>query len=252
MERPSTSHILSRGWKGLSDPSHGDLSDTVTATSDNALSLGSEHYRDHWRAPGAISTSWGQAGRDKPHLHESQKHTIRYGVSPTYLPKPTKSFRALRGLIKHGFHNRSRKAECSYHDKQKPRSSNWIRRTTSLALRRAYGPLPPCENVPAVDHQVRIAAAQEIRKGWDIQTAGLSPSGGAAARAAAAAQNEILENIRPCFAKELSKTQDPIADFDSESGIGIDLRDRDYVAMEPELCVNRIGKLDFKIFSSQC
>lgn len=66
------------------------------------------------------------------------------------------------------------------------------------------------------------------------------PFGGAAARAAAAAQNELAKAERTA-SKADSKIWDGKVTRDSESGIGIDLRDRSEMS-DAELAVVRIGK----------
>ncbi|MCJ1479512.1 hypothetical protein MMC13_008198 [Lambiella insularis] len=53
----------------------------------------------------------------------------------------------------------------------------------------------------------------------------LNPAGGAAARAAAAAQNEMLESIRSPTPRDKSRLVEPKITNDSESGIGIELRE---------------------------
>lgn len=63
---------------------------------------------------------------------------------------------------------------------------------------------------------------------------------GAAARAAAAAQNEQMEMARLLARSERGKTLDSIVPQDSESGIEIDLRD--HTDSETELDIVRIGK----------
>ena len=67
-------------------------------------------------------------------------------------------------------------------------------------------------------------------------------SGGAAARAAAAAQNELIESRRPhTLSREWNRLQDVKLSSDSESGIGIELRDQSEEPSRMTTSIVRLG-----------
>lgn len=70
------------------------------------------------------------------------------------------------------------------------------------------------------------------------------PSSGAAARAAAAAQNEMLGVGRILVSKNDTRLSEPKVTRDSESGIGIDIRDRIDETTESETTIVRKGRAE--------
>ena len=122
-------------------------------------------------------------------------------------------------------------------------STNWLRRAASTTLRRNRRPSNSSGFV-SHDESSRIlqspAAIPEVE--CDLPVGTLNVSGGAAARAAAAAQNELFESTRAQLPRERVRLEEPKVANDSESGIGLDARDEP----EDELCadipITRQGK----------
>ena len=124
-------------------------------------------------------------------------------------------------------------------------ASYWLRRTTSLRFRRRRRPSAP--NMSLMQAESANASHPEIKipeVNLEYPSYAPNPTGGAAARAAAAAQNEMLETARSSILRDSSRLVEPKFNNDSESGIGIDLRDR-FDEMDTSLPLTRTGMLCF-------
>ncbi|MCJ1401004.1 hypothetical protein MMC11_004216 [Xylographa trunciseda] len=105
-------------------------------------------------------------------------------------------------------------------------ASSWLRRTVSTTFRCHRRP----SNSSVFPERVNKQNASPVtlrapETDTEIFNYSRNPPGGAAARAAAAAQNEILESARFSTMQDNSRLTQPKISNDSESGIGIDLRD---------------------------
>jgi hypothetical protein len=102
---------------------------------------------------------------------------------------------------------------------------SWIRRAavTTFGLRRFSEPRA---------HDPVYGGEYDSRSNFHVPEIGvepplsINPSGGAAARAAAAAQNEMFETSRALKLRDSTRLGEPHVTNDSESGIGIDIRDK--------------------------
>ena len=105
-------------------------------------------------------------------------------------------------------------------------ASSWLRRTVNTTFRRHKRPLNSTA-IPQLTnkHCVSISSLCAPQLDMDTPNQSLNPPGGAAARAAAAAQNEILESARLLTMQDNLRLVQPKVSNDSESGIGIDLRE---------------------------
>lgn len=125
------------------------------------------------------------------------------------------------------------------------RTHGWLRRAASASfgqrerLSTNTSPTSSCSPAePSVPSPVPGS-------GLDPPILPFSRTSGAAARAAAAAQNEILGAGRVWGLKDNTYLAEPKVTRDSESGIGIDLRDRIDEAPDAETSIVRIGRTAF-------
>ena len=131
----------------------------------------------------------------------------------------------------HNIHNFSRPGPNYIVEKEAPAqasTSSWLRRCLSTSLKHrpstpssSMTPPPPCDG--SFDFEDDDFTALPAMPGCAIEPEPSRPSlnlaNGAAARAAAAAQNEILDSMRNITLAEPHLTRD------SESGVGIEVRD---------------------------
>ena len=227
MERPNTSHTFRHGWKGhphVSAPYNDNALMRKDAEMPRAVNRAAQA---HDQAPGSFT--FGKRPKESGLDWYSERAQCSEPF-PTYTAKneqkPHKGFRALKTLLGH----RSRRSTFTHDDQTRHTHTSspghWLRRTASFAMRRQSRASIKCEQSPTKAVSASPVWSPVLRVGPDAQFAALSPGGGAAARAAAAAQNEILENSRFFDPKESLSLQEALIDGDSESGIGIDLRER--------------------------
>ena len=122
------------------------------------------------------------------------------------------------------------------------RSSGWLRRVASGGFRQRRNSstqLSPTDD--RVPHIYNVTSPVP-GSGSEPPIVPHDPASGAAARAAAAAQNEMLGVGRVLILREDNLFSEPKLARDSESGIGIDLRDRTDETAEPGITVVRKGK----------
>ena len=102
-----------------------------------------------------------------------------------------------------------------------PTACGWLRRCMSTTLGRRHRP-EHISTITPEDSSLRDIAVTLLVPGIGIEPPQVpdSTTSGAAARAAAAAQNEIHENVRNM------RLAEPTVTRDSESGIGIEVRER--------------------------
>ena len=106
------------------------------------------------------------------------------------------------------------------------RAGSWLRRTVSTTFRRHRRPSSSSGFQERINkHHLSPVSFRSLEADLNIPNHPRNPPGGAAARAAAAAQNEILESARFLTMHDNSRLTQPKVSNDSESGIGIDLRE---------------------------
>ncbi|KAI9872803.1 MAG: hypothetical protein M1830_001178 [Pleopsidium flavum] len=119
------------------------------------------------------------------------------------------------------------------------RASVWLRRaaSTSFRHRRDSSTLPS----PTYDHKLYNynVTSPVPGSGSEPPILPYDPASGAAARAAAAAQNEMLGAGRVLLLRDETRLGEPKLTRDSESGIGIDIRDRTDDTAESQTAVVR-------------
>lgn len=133
-----------------------------------------------------------------------------------------------------------------YTHKRNAASGNWDVRPQTWSKAYSVNRRPSLNSVEALHGFYAPTAAVPA----PIPGHGLAPPilpndkfSGAAARAAAAAQNEQMELARQLARAERDKALEPIVTQDSESGIGIDLRDPSDI--NTQLGLLRIGKSSY-------
>ena len=110
---------------------------------------------------------------------------------------------------------------------QQASASNWLRLTASTRFGWHRGsstttlPYTPGP-IPITSHT--IISRPEVRP--ESSGAPRNPVGGAAARAAAAAQNEVQISARSSTLRDNSRLAEPKVNTDTESGVGIEIRDQ--------------------------
>ncbi|MCJ1284313.1 hypothetical protein MMC26_003644 [Xylographa opegraphella] len=105
-------------------------------------------------------------------------------------------------------------------------ASSWLRRTVSTTFRRHRRPSNSCPFAQRINkHYMSTTTPRTPQLDMDILNHPRNPPGGAAARAAAAAQNELLESARFSTMQDNLRLFQLKASNDSESGIGIELRE---------------------------
>lgn len=123
------------------------------------------------------------------------------------------------------------------------KTSGWLRRVASAGFRQkrdSCAILPPSPDRAPYAHGVTSPVPGS---GSEPPILPYDPSCGAAARAAAAAQNEMLGVGRVLVLRDDARLSEPKIARDSESGIGIDLRDRSDETAETAIAVVRKGKV---------
>lgn len=100
----------------------------------------------------------------------------------------------------------------------------WLRRAVSATFGRRRRRRPSSSTMSSVQNTTTVDPWTSD-SGAELLSPPLNPSGGAAARAAAAAQNEMLESARYPTLHGKSRLVEPKITNDSESGIGIELRE---------------------------
>lgn len=144
--------------------------------------------------------------------------------------------------------SRSRLGPCrtvEYDCAIRPPTSGWLRRCVSSTFRPSHRPqtpstfLPPFYESPYKDGYLPTPVpefGQVPGFGYDPPRQRGDLSSGSAARAAAAAQNELLESLRTMRLTESVVTKD------SESGVGIEVRDRGEGTIDSTIPVVRQSK----------
>ncbi len=131
------------------------------------------------------------------------------------------------------------------------RASVWLRRaaSTSFRHRRNSSTLPSSTyNYTPYNYSVTSPVPGS---GSEPPILPYDPASGAAARAAAAAQNEMLGVGRVLVLRDDKRLGEPKLTRDSESGIGIDIRDRTDETAESETTIVRKGTLNFHRMPAQ-
>ena len=136
----------------------------------------------------------------------------------------TRRSRAIQAIF--GHHNREE--GCAVDDQEcdvgkSSKSRNWLRRAASVTFRRKSRSSRSHEQ-PDLSNVLGIDTVSPLDHGLKNPIVRVSPVGGVAARAAAAAQNEIFESTRPFYSEDSTASKDSRAMTDSESGIGIEIR----------------------------
>ena len=238
MDRPRTSRGLCNGWKSLPDrcPDHTtphEVSDLCPACPRRSPDRSEEYLPSRTSAESRLYVRNQASSSDLFDVEKSQGQRL------------SKRFRIMRALLGPEQQCPEAAAKSSSSPQRHQEYFDWIRRTASVALRRRPQCSPDAHKTSG-QHCVETAQQPIESNGYLQQPMDvLKPSGGAAARAAAAAQNGTGENARIRFSAELGKLREGTAENDSESGIGIDLRDRNDKSLASDVCMNRIGLSPF-------
>ena len=150
---------------------------------------------------------------------------------------PQKTMRSIIGLC--GKEN-STAIESDREHSDQPPSPNWLRRAASTSFGRSRR--PSLLKTLTTHNKTSRTPPDSTSPGTGIGPS-ISPVtlvGGAAARAAAAAQNERIESKRMSVPRQDPRSVEPPVPTDSESGIGIEIRDR-FDCMDMTLPVVRQG-----------
>ena len=242
MERPQTSQSVFNWHDGVYDSSHRTQAAPLE-TSSRALSDAT--YFGETCRPRTVSG--GQGGSTNP--LRASRWGAEYQSSGTQQvqahalveEKKGSRIRAMWEYLEHKYHKPRQSSHQATGRSQQSQPSRWIRRAKSLALHRSSRLVQPSRLQPREYRPDAATAWQWAGQGINTQVATLNPRGGEAARAAAAAQNEILESVRPRGSKKTPDFGESGAENDSESGIGIDLRDRNGSFTLSGIDMNRIG-----------
>lgn len=241
MERPKTATTVPPKWSHSELCTSHNSSEKANASLCKSISIPLQQLRT------SLFNAFGATGSSK-HLHNSFRNVSFPGLERTASENgaaverstPVKNWKILcrrssvrfsgpgrtilRNRVKNdldvGDHNHPGRLDTP----RLSESSSWLQK---LPLRRREYRSSVAGNEAATDVPEHTANASdtfgfyEDDRAWDI---GLG--GGAAARAAAAAQNELLESTRHACPKELQRLGELKLTSDSESGIGIELRDQ--------------------------
>ena len=207
--------------RGAPGPSHHPRSSLFTAF--GLCMSSSQHDKNRC----TTSTSFGQGPSPDRTATASDIHT---SSSRTWSRRPSVRLTKVARAV---FGNGSKYKDGSFASKQNdtqepsttksPRSNSWLQSLTTRCGKQARAITLDTisTELPIHIHCTRDAPVfDEDDHTWDV-----GRGGGAAARAAAAAQNEMLELKRQTSSKEWNRLRDLKLTSDSESGIGIEIRD---------------------------
>ena len=122
------------------------------------------------------------------------------------------------------------------------RTPGWLRRVASSSFRQKRDSFVALTPSPDRVPYAPSVTSPVPGSGSDPPILPYDPARGAAARAAAAAQNEMLGFGRVMVLRDDGRLSEPKLARDSESGIGIDLRDRTDETGDPAIAVVRKGR----------
>lgn len=161
---------------------------------------------------------------------------------------PQKTMRSIIGLCGK---ESSTAIECEREHPDQPPSPNWLRRAASTSFGRSRR--PSLLKTLALHNNTSRTPPDSTSPGTGIGPSFTSGTlvGGAAARAAAAAQNERIEAKRISVLRQDSRSVEPPVPTDSESGIGIEVRDR-FDCMDITLPVVRQGQSSNTTLERRC
>ena len=234
MERPRTSHYERRSITTLWRPKTGQGTQQGSGR-DNATKMSSQPTSAPYlkqdtletRRGGASENSWYETDfNGEPCVGPSRRPSGAESApkeNKTVGRQPSRRER-LSSLFLPKLKERAAMQEERLGNAKHSHTGSWLRRAKSTTLRIGRKPLlEHCEPQEADDLE-HIAAEAHLMSEHSIDPTRLH--GGAAARAsAAAASRERFEFSRSPIQKDLSKIKDADLSTDSESGIGIDLKD---------------------------
>ena len=149
-------------------------------------------------------------------------------------------------LWEENYSGEDKRPSTSHHTLSEPtnrsKSSGWLRRVASSGFRQkrdSSANLTPSPDRAPYSHSVTSPVPGS---GSDPPILPYDPARGAAARAAAAAQNEMLGVGRVLALRDDARLSESKIARDSESGIGIDLRDRTDEPSETAIAIVRKGR----------
>lgn len=126
------------------------------------------------------------------------------------------------------------------------KTSGWLRRVASSGFRHKRDYSATLTPSPDRAPDAHSLTSPVPGSGSEPPILPYDPTRGAAARAAAAAQNEMLGVGRALVLRDDARLSEPKLARDSESGIGIDLRDRTDETPETAIAIVRKGRLPIK------